>query len=147
MARHQYNISVFHMRIIDLTYPVGLEHAADKRELSTMRTVFLILSAIAALAFGDSALAQTKTLYVAAYGGSFEQTMRRDSSRRLRRSTREDRIRCGHIDRHAPRLQPQKATTDDVAIDRMMGPMYQAVALGFCGDSEKAPIYDSLYES
>jgi len=44
------------------------------------------------------------------------------------------------------KLQAQKGNQQiDVAIVDD-GPMYQAVALGFCGDLEKAPIYGDLYD-
>src|SRR5947209_12163205 len=102
-----------------------------------MRTVFLILTAISALAFGDSALAQTKTLYVAAYGGSFEQTMRRDiiPPFEKKHGVKIEYIAGNSTDTLA-KLQAQKGNQQiDVAIVDD-GPMYQAVALGFCAPIE-----------
>ena len=112
-----------------------------------MRAVFLILTTVAALAFGDSALAQTKTLYVAAYGGSFEQTMRRDIIPPFEKKygVKIEYV-AGNSTETLAKLQAQKGNQQiDVAIVDD-GPMYQAVALGFCRDLAKAPIYDDIYD-
>src|SRR3954471_11237068 len=112
-----------------------------------MRTVFLILTAAAALACGGSALAQTKTLYVAAYGGSFEQTMRRGVIPPFEKKygVKIEYVAGNSTDTLA-KLQAQKGNQQiDVAIVDD-GPMYQAVALGFCRDLAKAPIYDDIYD-
>src|SRR6266702_3394331 len=112
-----------------------------------MRAVFLTLTAVTALAFGDSALAQTKTLYVAAYGGSFEQTMRRDiiPPFEKKHGVKIEYVAGSSTDTLA-KLQAQKGNQQiDVAIVDD-GPMYQAVALGFCRDLAKAPIFGDIYD-
>src|SRR5437764_118767 len=150
MARHRYNISVFHMRIIrfDLIQS-DWEHSVRGQtgSLPAMRTVFLILTAIAALTSGDDALAQTKTLYVAAYGGSFEQTMRRDiiPPFEKKHGVKIEYVAGNSTDTLA-KLQAQKGNQQiDVAIVDD-GPMYQAVQLGFCRELAKAPVYDDVYD-
>src|SRR5947209_16917003 len=114
-----------------------------------MRTVFLSVATAAALASGaaDEAMGQTKTLYVAAYGGSFEQTMRKDIIPPFEKKygVKIEYVAGNSTDTLA-KLQAQKGNQQiDVAIVDD-GPMYQAVALGFCGSLEKAPIYDNLYD-
>lgn len=94
-----------------------------------------------------TAQAQQKTLYVAAYGGSFEQTMRKDviPAFEQKHGVKVEYV-AGNSTDNLAKLQAQKGNQqiDVVILDD--GPMYQAVALGFCGDLAKAPIYDDLYD-
>src|SRR5258708_1490465 len=150
MARHKYNISVFHMRIIrfDLIKSAWEHSFRDKTgSFPTMRTVFLILTGGAARASGDGARAQTKTLYVGAYGGWFEQTRRGEITPPFEKKygVKIEYVAGNSTDTLA-KLQAQKGNQQiDVAIVDD-GPMYQAVALGFCRDLAKAPIYDDIYD-
>src|ERR1700716_3501069 len=150
LKRHQYNISVFHRLIIrfDLIHSTWEHWVRDKTgSFPTMRTVFLILTAVAALACGDSALAQTKTLYVAAYGGSFEQTLRTEIIPVFEKKygVKIEYVAGNSTDTLA-KLQAQKANqVIDVAIVDD-GPMYQAIQLGFCGKIDGLPVAD-LYDS
>jgi putative spermidine/putrescine transport system substrate-binding protein len=114
-----------------------------------MRIGFLSVAAAAALAAGlpDGASAQSKTLYVAAYGGSFEQTMRKDiiPPFEKKHGVKIEYIAGNSTDTLA-KLQAQKGNQQiDVAIVDD-GPMYQAVTLGFCRDLAKAPIYGDVYD-
>src|SRR2546429_826857 len=114
-----------------------------------MRTVFLSVATAAALASGaaDEALAQTKTLYVAAYGGSFEQTMRKDIIPPFEKKygVKIEYVAGNSTDTLA-KLQAQKGNQQiDVAIVDD-GPMYQAVALGFCRELDKAAILGDVYD-
>src|SRR5947208_12937451 len=113
-----------------------------------MRTVFLSVATAAALASGaaDESLAQTKTLYVAAYGGSFEQTMRKDIIPPFEKKygVKIEYVAGNSTDTLA-KLQAQKGNQQiDVAIVDD-GPMYQAIQLGFCGkvDGLPADLYDA----
>jgi putative spermidine/putrescine transport system substrate-binding protein len=114
-----------------------------------MRKSLTVVVAAALLALGavGSASAQTRTLFVGAYGGSFEQTMRRDVIPPFEKKygvTIE--YVAGNSTDTLAKLQAQKGNQQiDVAIVDD-GPMYQAVALGFCGDLNKAPIYADLYD-
>ncbi|WP_431856079.1 ABC transporter substrate-binding protein [Azospirillum sp.] len=94
-----------------------------------------------------AAQAQQKTLYVAAYGGSFEQTMRKDviPAFEQKHGVKVEYV-AGNSTDNLAKLQAQKGNQqiDVVILDD--GPMYQAVALGFCGDLAKAPVYDDLYD-
>jgi putative spermidine/putrescine transport system substrate-binding protein len=113
-----------------------------------MRIGFLSAVVITALAVGPAdALAQTKTLYVAGYGGSFEQTMRKDIIPPFEKKygVKIEYVAGNSTDTLA-KLQAQKGNQQiDVAIVDD-GPMYQAVALGFCSELDKAPIYDDVYD-
>src|SRR5438552_3568413 len=113
-----------------------------------MRNGLLTAAAVAALAFGAAggALAQTKTLYVAAYGGSFEQTMRKDviPAFEKKQGVKVEYVAGNSTDTLA-KLQAQKGNQQiDVAIVDD-GPMYQAIQLGFCGKVEGVPadLYDA----
>src|SRR5882724_9708148 len=93
------------------------------------------------------AAAQQRTLYVAGYGGSFEKTIRDEV---IPAFEKENGVKIEYVAGNSTdtlaKLQAQKGNQQiDVAIVDD-GPMYQAVALGFCGELEKAPIYDSLYD-
>lgn len=105
----------------------------------------LAIAAVAVTAVG--ALAQTKTFYVAGYGGTFEQSMRKDiiPAFEQKHGVKIEYIAGNSTDTMA-KLQAQKANQQiDVAlIDD--GPMYQAIALGFCARIQGLPGAD-IYES
>ena len=101
----------------------------------------------ALLAVGGEAAAQQKTLYVAAYGGSFEQTMRKEvfPAFEQKYGAKVEYV-AGNSTDNLAKLQAQKGNQQiDVAI-LDDGPMYQAVALGFCAPLAKAAVYDELYD-
>lgn len=107
--------------------------------------VFGLMATAAAVC--ATASADATTLYVAAYGGSFEQTMRNDVIPGFEKKTgvKVEYVAGNSTDTLA-KLQAQRGNQQiDVAI-LDDGPMYQAVALGFCGDLEKAPVYGDLYD-
>src|SRR5438128_7933019 len=93
-----------------------------------------------------AALAQQKTLYVAGYGGSFEQTMRKEifPAFEAKHGVKVEYIAGNSTDTLA-KLQAQKGNQQiDVAIVDD-GPMYQAIQLGFCGKITGLPAAD-LYD-
>lgn len=103
----------------------------------------IALAALAVLAVAaTSALAQTK-LTVAGYGGSFEEMMRKDLIPAFEKkyNARIEYV-AGNSTNNLARLQAQKGNQEiDVAIVDD-GPMYQAVALGFCTDLKGVPLAD-----
>ena len=103
----------------------------------------LMLAAV----LGGTAEAQDKTLYVAAYGGSFEQTLRKEVFPPFEKKYGlKIEYVAGNSTDNLARLQAQKGNQQiDVAI-LDDGPMYQAVALGFCAPLAKSPVYDELYD-
>ncbi len=93
------------------------------------------------------AWAQSKTLTVAGYGGSFEQTLRSEiiPAFEKKHGVKIDYVAGNSTDTLA-KLQAQKANqVIDVAIVDD-GPMYQAIQLGFCGKIDGLPA-DDLYSS
>jgi putative spermidine/putrescine transport system substrate-binding protein len=87
--------------------------------------------------------AQQKTLYVAGYGGSFEQSLRKDMfpAFEKKHGVKIEYIAGNSTDTLA-KLQAQKANQQiDVAIVDD-GPMYQAISLGFCGPIQGMPTAD-----
>jgi putative spermidine/putrescine transport system substrate-binding protein len=95
--------------------------------------VLTLTAAIAAFAAG-SATAQQK-LTVAAYGGSYEEMMRKEIMPAFEKKTgAKVEYVAGNSTDNIARMQAQRGNQEvDVAI-LDDGPMYQAVALGLCGD-------------
>jgi putative spermidine/putrescine transport system substrate-binding protein len=119
---------------------MGIEGSAPRMALAGTA---LMLAAL----LGGAADAQDKTLYVAAYGGSFEQTLRKEVFPPFEQKygLKVEYV-AGNSTDNLARLQAQKGNQQiDVAI-LDDGPMYQAVALGFCAPLAKAPVYDALYD-
>lgn len=99
------------------------------------------------LAGAVSAQAQQKTFYVAGYGGSFEQTMRKEiiPAFEKKHGVKIEYVAGNSTDTLA-KLQAQKANQQiDVAIVDD-GPMYQAISLGFCAPIHGLPDAD-IYEN
>jgi putative spermidine/putrescine transport system substrate-binding protein len=113
-----------------------------------MKQSFVLAVALAAATWltGTTGVRAT-TLYVAAYGGSFEQVMREQVFPPFAKKygvTVE--YVSGNSTDNLAKLQAQKGNQQiDVAI-LDDGPMYQAVALGFCAPLAQAPIYHDLYD-
>ncbi len=92
------------------------------------------IAGLAVLLGAASAAAQPKTLTVAAYGGSWEQTLRKDMipAFEKKHGVKVEYVAGNSTDTLA-KLQAQK---DNQVIDVAIvddGPMYQAIQLGFCG--------------
>src|SRR5260370_3683329 len=103
-------------------------------------------AALLALLAGP-ALAQPKSLTVAGYGGSYEQTLRTESipAFEKKHGVKVEYVAGNSTDPLA-KVQAQKANqVIDVAIVDD-GPMYQAIQLGFCGKIDRLPVAD-LYDS
>ena len=101
-----------------------------------------------ALALGAAvgAQAQQKTFYVAGYGGSFEQTMRKEiiPAFEKKHNVKVEYIAGNSTDTIAKLVAQKSNQQIDVAIVDD-GPMYQAIQLGFCGKIEGLPA--DLYEA
>src|SRR5256885_3137584 len=108
----------------------------------------VVVAAGALLAFSSTPLtAQQKTLTVAAYGGSWEQTLRKFviPAFEQKHGVKVEYVAGNSTDTLA-KLQAQKANQQiDVAIVDD-GPMYQAINLGFCAPIQGLPVSD-VYES
>src|SRR5215216_1853720 len=105
------------------------------------------LAGAVALLAATSAVAQSRTLTVAAYGGSWEQTLRKEMIPAFEQvnGVKVEYVAGNSTDTLA-KLQAQKGNqVIDVAIVDD-GPMYQAIQLGFCGKLQGLPEAD-LYEA
>jgi putative spermidine/putrescine transport system substrate-binding protein len=105
------------------------------------------LMAGAALLLCSTAAQAQQTFYVAGYGGSFEQTMRKEifPAFEKKHGIKVEYVAGNSTDTLA-KLQAQKANQQiDIAIVDD-GPMYQAIQLGFCGKINSLPA-DDIYEA
>jgi len=113
----------------------------------TSGTGLRILVGAMALVSAAAVQAQQKTLYVAGYGGTFEQTLRKEifPAFEQKHNVKVEYVAGNSTDTLA-KLQAQKGNQQiDVAIVDD-GPMYQAITLGFCAPIQGlsvADIYDS----
>ncbi len=103
-------------------------------------------SVLAVLLVCGPALAQQKTFTLGGYGGSFEQTMRKDviPAFEAKHGVKIEYVAGNSTDTLA-KLQAQKGNQviDAIIVDD--GPMYQAVELGFCGDLAAGDVYKDVY--
>lgn len=105
-----------------------------------------VLAGLGLLLAGTPAVAQQKTFTVGAYGGSFEQVMRKDviPSFEAKHGVKVEYVAGNSTDTLA-KLQAQKGNQviDAIIVDD--GPMYQAVELGFCAELEPGDVYKDVY--
>ncbi len=99
------------------------------------------------LVWAIPASAQDNVLYVAAYGGSYEELMRQQvfPAFEQEHGVRIEYTAGNSTDTLARLVATRSSPQIDVAI-MDDGPAYQAIALGLCGDLEAAPVYDDLYD-
>lgn len=113
-----------------------------------MKTPALALLATGCLLAAGPAAAQTKTIYFGSYGGSFEQTVRKDviPPFEAKFGVKVEYVAGNSTDTLA-KLQAGKGNQqiDVIVVDD--GPAYQAVDLGFCAPLAPAKVYDDLYPS
>jgi putative spermidine/putrescine transport system substrate-binding protein len=106
----------------------------------------LILSGAILAAATLPATAQQKTFTLAGYGGSFEQTMRKEviPAFEAKHGVKVEYVAGNSTDTLA-KLQAQKGNQviDAIIVDD--GPMYQAVELGFCGELGAGDVYKDVY--
>lgn len=107
-----------------------------------------LVAAAATLAFAASQAQADTTLYVGAYGGSFEQMLKKDVIPQFEKENPGTKVVVvpGDSTTNLAKLQAQKgkAGMDVVILDD--GPMYQAIQMGFCGKLADAPVYKDLYD-
>jgi putative spermidine/putrescine transport system substrate-binding protein len=121
--------------------------AAEQGRLSMKNALFGASALVFALALSVPGHAQQKTLTIGAYGGSFEQTMRKEiiPAFEAKHGVKVEYVAGNSTDTLA-KLQAQKGNQQIDAIIVDDGPAYQAVALGFCADLAPADIYKDVYE-
>lgn len=106
-----------------------------------------IVPIIVASAFVTVQAHAEATLYVGAFGGSFEQLLRQKIIPPFEKANNVKVVVVpGDSTTTMARLQAQKGaqSLDVVILDD--GPMYQAVQLGYCDTLTDAPVYQNLYD-
>ena len=110
-----------------------------------MSKIFTLIASAAVMATLATNVSAQQKLVVAGYGGSFEDIMRKDifPPFEKKHSVKIDFV-AGNSTNTIARLQAQKGNQEiDVAIVDD-GPMYQAIALGFCAPIKGMPV-DDIY--
>ena len=112
-----------------------------------MKHLLGILAATGSLLVAQHAQAQTKTLTVGGYGGSFETLMKELIIPQFEK-THDVKIQfvAGNSTENLARLQAQKGNQELDVVILDDGPMYQADALGFCAPLEKDVASDDIYD-
>lgn len=106
-----------------------------------------LLVAAAATLMATGTYAQTKTLTVGGYGGSFETLMKELIIPEFEK-THDVQIAfvAGNSTENLARLQAQKGAQELDVVILDDGPMYQADALGFCAPMAGSPVKDDVYD-
>jgi putative spermidine/putrescine transport system substrate-binding protein len=109
-------------------------------------SILATTAVLGAVLLSTSAIAQQKTMYLGSYGGSFEQTMRKDvlPAFEAKHNVKVEYVAGNSTDTLA-KLQAQKGNQQIDAIIVDDGPSYQAVSLGFCDTLQPADIYKDVY--
>jgi putative spermidine/putrescine transport system substrate-binding protein len=112
-----------------------------------MRTTLLAAASALALMQASPVLSQDKTLTLGGYGGSFETLMKEQV---IPAFEEEHGVTIlfvpGNSTENLARLQAQRANQEIDVVFLDDGPMYQAVALGFCETIDAAPVLDDIYD-
>ncbi|MCE7028081.1 ABC transporter substrate-binding protein [Jiella avicenniae] len=112
-----------------------------------MKKRILMLAAAGSLIASVAAQAQTKTLTVGGYGGSFETLMKELIIPQFEK-THDVTIQfvAGNSTENLARLQAQKGNQELDVVILDDGPMYQADALGFCAPLDEDVASDDIYD-
>ena len=99
------------------------------------------------LAMAPGAQAQERTLYLGAYGGSYETIMR---ERVLPAFEKANNLRVAYVAGNSTdtlaKIQAQRSRPDIDVIIVDDGPMYQAMGLGFCSRLQPGPNHAQIYD-
>lgn len=107
----------------------------------------ILLAATAMSFLASGALAETKTLTVGGYGGSFETLMKELIIPEFEKA-HDVKVAfvAGNSTENLARLQAQKGAQELDVVILDDGPMYQADALGFCAPIVKSAVKDDIYD-
>ncbi|MDX1606720.1 MAG: ABC transporter substrate-binding protein [Candidatus Competibacterales bacterium] len=105
-----------------------------------------LLAAGLAAALGATAAQAQQTLYLGAYGGSTENLMKNEIIPAFEANHDVTVIYVpGNSTDTLAKLQAQQGNQELDVVFLDDGPMYQAIAFGFCDTVEQAPVIDDLY--
>ena len=111
-----------------------------KKLFATVTSCLLVLGT-------GSAFAQTKTLTVGGYGGSFETLMKELIIPEFEKKHNVTiQFVSGNSTENLARLQAQKGNQELDVVILDDGPMYQADALGFCAQMKQSAVMGDVYE-
>lgn len=112
-----------------------------------MRMTLMAAASTLALVHAAPVLAQEKTLTLGGYGGSFETLMKEHV---IPPFEKEHGVTVqfvpGNSTENLARLQAQRENQELDVVFLDDGPMYQAVALGFCDTVADAPVMEDIYD-
>jgi putative spermidine/putrescine transport system substrate-binding protein len=112
-----------------------------------MRMTLMSAASAIALLHAAPALAQEKVLTLGGYGGSFETLMKEHV---IPAFEKEHGVTVqfvpGNSTENLARMQAQRENQELDVVFLDDGPMYQAVALGFCDTVADAPVMDDIYD-
>ncbi len=107
----------------------------------------IVVSMLAATYGISSATAQERTLYLGAYGGSTEKLMMEELLPPWMEANNARVVYVpGNSTKTLAKLQAQSSAQELDVVFLDDGPMYQAIALGFCDTIQDAKIFDDVYE-
>ena len=112
-----------------------------------MRKIALLAGCVALAAAVAPARAETPTLYFGSYGGSHEKLMKERIIPPFEQANNAKVVFvAGNSTTTLARLQAQKGQQELDVVFLDDGPMYQAVALGYCDEVAQAAIFDDIYD-
>ncbi|MBJ7537650.1 polyamine ABC transporter substrate-binding protein [Marinomonas sp. C1424] len=92
-------------------------------------------------------MAETKTLYLGAYGGSTEKLMMEKILPVWEKANNAKVVYVpGNSTKTLAKLQAQKSNQELDVVFLDDGPMYKAISLGFCADIKDASIFNDVYD-
>lgn len=112
-----------------------------------MKLPMVVSGIAAAFLASSSAVAAERTLYLGAYGGSTEKLMMEVILPSWEKANNAKVVYVpGNSTSTLAKLQAQKSKQELDVVFLDDGPMYQAVALGFCDTIQDAAIFDDVYD-
>lgn len=112
-----------------------------------MRLSGILGATVAACAIAGAAQAAERTLYLGAYGGSTEKLMMEVLLPPWEKANNAKVVYVpGNSTKTLAKLQAQKSAQELDVVFLDDGPMYQAIALGYCDTIKGAKIFDDVYD-
>ena len=112
-----------------------------------MKLPIIFSSLVVTAMLSTSAQAETKTLYMGAYGGSTEKLMMEEILPAWEKANDVKVVYVpGNSTKTLAKLQAQKGNQELDVVFLDDGPMYKAVALGFCDNIKDASVFNDIYD-
>lgn len=112
-----------------------------------MKLKYLTGAMITAALLSSTAIAQERTVYMGAYGGSTEKLMMETVLPTWEKANNAKVVYVpGNSTKTLAKLQAQKGSQELDVVFLDDGPMYRAVSLGFCDTIQDAEIFNDVYD-